>query len=104
LIIKGLPDLALLYHRGEIRLASELLSTMSEDPNEIAQYLSRRRYERDQAHNRAVLRDEGRAEGKAEGRAEGRAEVAKNALLKQISIDDIIEITGLSRAEIEALR
>jgi predicted transposase/invertase (TIGR01784 family) len=47
---------------------------------------------------------EGRNKGHSEGHSEGRIEVARNALRKNFSIDDIADITGLSRAEIEALR
>jgi predicted transposase/invertase (TIGR01784 family) len=97
--------------KEEIRLASEILATMSKDPNEIARFLSRRRYERDREHERAVLRDEGRTEGLAEGRKEGRkegraeerAEIARNFLADGDSIDRVMRLTGLSKTELESL-
>lgn len=49
-------------------------------------------------------KDEGRVEGRLEGRAEGRIEALKSTarklLLKGMSIDEIAEITGLSKDEI----
>jgi len=38
------------------------------------------------------------------GRADERIIIAKNALQKNMSIDDIVDITGLTRAEVEGLR
>ncbi len=54
--------------------------------------------------NKDVWFAEGRAEGEAKGRAEGKAEVARNLLHLGLSIPQIAEATGLSTAEIEALR
>jgi predicted transposase/invertase (TIGR01784 family) len=42
-------------------------------------------------------------EGEARGEARRNAEIAKNALRKQMPVADIMDITGLSQAEIEAL-
>ena len=39
-------------------------------------------------------------DARAEGRAEERTDVARNALM---SIDDVVDITGLTREEVEAL-
>ena len=53
-----------------------------------------------------MLRDKanfGVLEGRAEGRAEGRTEVAAKMKAKGISIEDIIELTGLTAKEIESL-
>jgi hypothetical protein len=74
----------------------KILATMSKDPNEIARFLSRRRYERDREHERAVLRDE----GLAEGLTKGRAEVARNFLADGESIDRVMRLTGLSKTEL----
>ena len=50
---------------------------------------------------------EGRAEGRAEGIAEGEIskakQIAKKMKNKNIPIDEIIELTGLSKSEIEKL-
>lgn len=45
----------------------------------------------------------GRAEGEAKGRAEEKLEIAKNLLIKNIPIETIIEVTGLTKKEIEKL-
>jgi predicted transposase/invertase (TIGR01784 family) len=67
------------------------------------------------AEGRAEGRAEGKAEGKAEGRAEGRAEgevsgaqkkqleIAKKMKAKNMPLEDIIELTGLTKEEIEKL-
>ena len=46
---------------------------------------------------------EGRIEGLAEGRTEGVVSVARNALKRGMSIDEVIGITDLTREEVEAL-
>jgi len=57
---------------------------------------------------RAVGLAEGRAEGRVEGRAEGRAagltDVARSLLKMNMPLEQIITATGLTRAEVEALR
>ena len=54
--------------------------------------------------DRASLYDAGKAEGRAEGWKDGKAEVAQNLLHLGLPIAQIAEATGLSTAEIEALR
>jgi predicted transposase/invertase (TIGR01784 family) len=59
-----------------------------------------------------LAREEGIAEGKVEGKVKGRAEgieegilkVAKNMLSKNITLDLIVEVTGLSIEQIEKLK
>ena len=46
---------------------------------------------------------EGKAEGKAEGLAEGKAEIARKLKAKGTAVEFIAEVTGLSKAEIDAL-
>jgi hypothetical protein len=46
-------------------------------------------------------RAEGRVEGRVEGRAEAQAEISKKMLELNMPIEQIIEVTGLSREEIE---
>ena len=55
------------------------------------------------AEGMAKGKAEGRAEGRSEGRKEGMLEVAKKMLSKGVSISDVVDFTGLSKAEIEAL-
>lgn len=51
--------------------------------------------------------EEGRAEGRAEGRSEGKKEavlnIARNSLKAGLSVEIVMQITGLSQAEIKAL-
>ena len=49
-------------------------------------------------------RAEGMAEGRAEGMAEGRAAVAFSMLEGGMPMEQIVKFTGLSVAEIQALR
>jgi predicted transposase/invertase (TIGR01784 family) len=68
---------------------------------------------RDELVRREALAEglaEGEAKGKAEGLAEGKAEgnekikqIATNLLKKDYSIDEIVEITGLAKEEIEKI-
>ena len=51
---------------------------------------------------KAIIR-KSRTEGRTEGRKQGRAEVARNLLKLKMSIEQIIEATGLSREELEKL-
>ena len=52
----------------------------------------------------AIGRAEGMAEGRIEGMAEGRAAVALSMLEGGMPMEQIVRFTGLSTAEIEALR
>ncbi|MCL1790480.1 MAG: Rpn family recombination-promoting nuclease/putative transposase [Peptococcaceae bacterium] len=94
--------------RGEIKMAKDLLQTISKDEIERAHFRSRRMFRMDMEHNLIAARDEGHAEGHAEGRTKGHAEgviaVARNMLKRNRSIDDIAEDTGLTREEVENLR
>jgi len=98
--------------KGEISVAAEVLMSVSKDENEWAILRNRRIAQMDYESNlltakrigRTEGRKEGRAEGKAEGRTEGIISVARNALIKGMSIADIADITGLTYKEIERLR
>ncbi|MCL1876222.1 MAG: hypothetical protein FWF87_08210 [Synergistaceae bacterium] len=57
-----------------------------------------------EAKGRAEGEAKGRAEGEAKGRAEGILSIAGNMLKRNKPIDEIIEDTGLTRAEVENLR
>jgi predicted transposase/invertase (TIGR01784 family) len=86
--------------KGEIKMASELLASISKDERERANYRSRMIFLRDMEHNMSVVRKEGREEG----REEERWKIAKKMLKRNRSTEEIIEDTGLSREEIETLR
>jgi len=93
--------------RGEIRMANELLQSISQDADEIASFRARRKIEMDWNHKMSVLEkaeNRVRVEGRAEGRAEGLAEVAKNLLKLEMPVKDIAEATGLTNDEVEQLR
>ena len=70
------------------------------------------KYIRDEQASIEYAQDEGFKHGEAKGRVEGRVEgeknksleIAKNMLKKQMSIQDIAEVTGLSPEEIETLK
>ena len=56
------------------------------------------------AEGEAKGKAEGLAEGQAKGKAEEKTEIATNLLKKDYSIEEIVEITGLTKEEIEKLR
>ena len=61
---------------------------------------------RDELVRREALAEgkaEGLAEGQAKGKAEGKTEIAINLLKKSYPVDEIVEITGLTKEEIEKL-
>ena len=60
--------------------------------------------EEDAKLTQKLLEDYARDEGLKEGRNLEKIEMAKNMIIKKYSIDDIIEITGLSKKEIEKLK
>lgn len=53
------------------------------------------------ASAKKVARAEGRAEGRKEGQTEERIKIAKKMKSKKMTIEEIIEITGLKKEEIE---
>ena len=75
-----------------LAVASEALMSVSKDERERAIFRNRR----------IALADRESDIITAERR--GRIDVAQRALRKNISIDDVVDITGLSRAEVESLR
>jgi predicted transposase/invertase (TIGR01784 family) len=46
----------------------------------------------------------GEEKGRTEGKAEGKAEIVRSALSMNLPIDQISQLTGLSAAEIQALK
>jgi predicted transposase/invertase (TIGR01784 family) len=78
--------------RREIKMARELLQTISRDENERARFRARRKFRMDMEHSLIVAGD---------NRA---MTIAKNLLGMGLPIDTIIEATGLTREEVEGLR
>ena len=79
------------YGRSEIKMATELLQSISKDEIERARFRSRRMFRMDMEHNLIAARDE------------GIISVAKNAIDMNMSVETIIKLTGLTREEIECL-
>jgi len=78
--------------RNEIKMAKEVLNTISRDENERARFRARWKFERDMEHNLAVAQDE------------VKEEIAKNAIIMGMTNDVIVQLTGLTIKEVEALR
>jgi predicted transposase/invertase (TIGR01784 family) len=79
-----------------LAVAGEVLMSISTDERERAIFRNRRIALAD--------RESDRVTAERVGRTEERFVIARNALRKNISIDDVVDITGLTRAEVEALR
>lgn len=118
----------IMVENEKIKEAVEELTGMSKDEElrrlaELREKGRRDEYARRQYAIEEGLREgrerglaEGRAEGLAEGRKEGRKEgvkegkekekidIAKNMLKKNIKVEDICEITGLTKEEIEKIK
>ncbi len=62
------------------------------------------KYIRDEQASIEYAQDEGYKHGKEDGKAEGKTEIAKNLLKKQMPIQDIAEVTGLSQEEIAKIK
>ena len=58
---------------------------------------------RDQEIEKTESKKEGRQEGRAEGEASKAKQIAKKMKAKNIPIDEIVELTGLTKEEIEKL-
>ena len=86
-----------------LTVAGELLMSISQNERERAIFRSRRKFQTDYASDMATAEDNGRRIGRAEGRMEGRMEIARNALRKRMPIEDIMDITGLTREDVEQL-
>ena len=93
------------------RLA-EICETQALTPEERERYEESLKVYRDNVavynYQRKLGREDGLAEGRAEGRelgrAEGRAEVALKMRQRGMPISDIIDLTGLTASEINALK
>ena len=98
IFFKFAPDLKrrdvvnkVIAEKGEIAMASALLMEISQDEHQRAKYRSRRMFETDQTSN--ILTAEYR----------GILKVARNMKNKGMPTEDIMELTGLTTAEIEKI-
>jgi predicted transposase/invertase (TIGR01784 family) len=87
-----------------IRRAAVKLRELSADERARDMLERREKGRRDVEAFADDARQAGRAEGRVEGRVEVRADVARRLLRRSRPIEEIIEDTGLTREEIEALR
>ena len=87
----------------QIRKAAVKLVELSADERARDLIERREKGRRDAVAFANDARAEGIEVGVAKGRAEERTDVARNALRKGMSIDDVVDITGLTREEVEAL-
>jgi len=99
-----------------LKMAGNLLMSVSKDEEERAKFRSRRMYESDLESNLATAEDRGRQIGRQEGiqkglkrgikkgRQEGVFEVAGNLLKTSLPLDEIAKVTGLTIEEIDKLR
>ncbi len=78
--------------------------SISQDERERAVFCNRRMYQTDLQSDLATAEDRGKKIGKEQGIVAGKTKVARNALRKKMPINDIVDITGLTYAEVEALR
>lgn len=91
----------------EVKKAKSVLHEMSED--EKLQRLAelREKWEHDEVSAREAYKEHGLEEGRKEGRKQGieesKKEIAKKMKEKKISIETIIELTGLTQEEIKCL-
>ena len=94
--------------REALVVASEVLQSISRDENERAIFRSRRKYQMDLASDLATMEQRGINKGIALGRTEGeRAKafsIAQGLLSTNLTIEEIVRITGLTRTEIENIR
>ncbi|GHU37358.1 hypothetical protein FACS1894105_09350 [Clostridia bacterium] len=79
-----------------IKMANNMLGTLSRDPDVIAQMRSRKKFQMDMESDRSATFDE--------GKIEGALAIAKKMLSKNKPIDEIIEFTELSLKQITKLQ
>jgi len=85
--------------RSGIKMAEEILSSISRDERERALFRSRRKFQMDMEHSRVVAMDEGREEGQKEAVSR----IAKNLMETKMSLEEIAKVTGLTIQELETL-
>jgi predicted transposase/invertase (TIGR01784 family) len=86
--------------KEEIRMAYDVLTSISRDADERARFRARRKFQMDLAHDKLVSFEE----GELKGRLEGKLETAKSMLAAGLPLDQILLFTGLTPEQIESLR
>ena len=82
-----------------LKMAGNLLMSISQDERERAVFRSRKMYQTDRESDLATVEDR----GKKIGRLERNTEIAQNMLSEGLPFDMIMRCTGLTRHEIENL-
>jgi predicted transposase/invertase (TIGR01784 family) len=86
-----------------LQMAGSLLMSVSKDERERAVNRSRRMFQTDMQSNLATAEDRGRQEGLRDGWRDGALAIARNLLGMNMSLDQIVTATGLTREEVENL-
>lgn len=86
-----------------LKMAGNLLMSISQDERERAVFRSRKMYQTDRESDLATVEDRGKKIGKEIGRFERNTEIAQNMLSEGLSFDTIMRCTGLTWHEIENL-
>lgn len=92
---KNLPE--------EIKKALEVLETISKDPQMQEAALNLEMGISDYISRLGDAEDKGREEGQEIGARNKSLEIAKQMKTKGLAIEDIVQITGLMRDEVESL-
>lgn len=82
--------------REEIEMARTVLQTISRDENERARFRARRKFQMDMEHSLIVSREE--------GEVAARITIARNLLAAGDSVEKVVNVTGLTRNEVESLQ
>ena len=90
-----------------VEKAKKVLEEISQDEHEryLAElrqkYIMDQKAIRDAGYDKGI--EQGTKKGRIEGRKEGKKEIAQKMKEKNMDINEIIEITGLTKEEIESL-
>ena len=82
----------------------ETLEHLSQDPVAREAFLAREKGRQTYQADMEGAREERHDESRTERRAEARKQTAANLLAMGRSVDQIVQATGLARADVEALR
>ena len=84
----------------KVKKADKVLERISKDPRERERYEAILKAE----FNQRISNQKFEERGEARGRKQNQIEIAKKLLQRNMSIADIIEITGLTKEEINKLK
>jgi len=87
-----------------LQMAGDLLMNISQNEDERAKHLSRKKWQTDMDSNLATVEERGRNAGRVEGELVKALTIARNMMKRNRPIEEIIEDTGLTREEVESLR